>query len=61
VAFIGGAFRSDLLRQHFQALIKNEGNHVQPPLYGPAAGALIEAYRSAGLTVELSNVPEEKT
>jgi N-acetylglucosamine kinase-like BadF-type ATPase len=61
VTFIGGAFRSDLLRQHFQALIKNEGNHVQPPLYGPAAGALIEAYRSAGLTVELSNVPEEKT
>ena len=61
VTFIGGAFRSDLLRQRFQALIENEGDHVRPPRYGPAAGALIEAYRSAGLKVELSNVPEEKT
>jgi N-acetylglucosamine kinase-like BadF-type ATPase len=61
VTYIGGAFRSDLLRQHFRALIENEGDHVQPPRYGPAAGALIEAYRCAGLKVELSNVPEEKT
>jgi hypothetical protein len=31
---------------------------VTPPLYGPAAGALLEAYRLAGLSVELSGLPE---
>ena len=58
---MGGAFRSDLLRQRFQLLIDNDGDRTRPPLYGPAAGALIEAYRSRNLNVELSNVPEEKT
>lgn len=61
VTYMGGAFRSDLLRQRFQLLIDNDGDRTRLPLYGPAAGALIEAYRSRNLNVELSNVPEEKT
>jgi N-acetylglucosamine kinase-like BadF-type ATPase len=61
VAFLGGAFRSDLLLRQFQALIENEGDRVRAPRFGPAAGALIEAYQSTGLKVQLSNVPEEKT
>ena len=28
--------------------------------YGPAAGALLEAYRIAGVACQLKNVPEEK-
>ena len=36
------------------------GNRCQPPVYGPAAGALIEAYRAAGLHPTLSHVPEFK-
>lgn len=61
VVRIGGVFRSELLRERFLFFVGRDGHHVQPPRYGPAAGALIEAYRSAGLAVELSNVPKEKT
>ena len=61
VTYIGGSFRSECLRRRFQALVENVGDRLHPPLYGPAAGALIEAYRNAGVNVELSSVPEEKT
>jgi hypothetical protein len=36
------------------------GDGVGPPIYGPAAGALLEAYRAAGVQCTLSNVPTEK-
>jgi N-acetylglucosamine kinase-like BadF-type ATPase len=59
VAYVGGVYQSELLRERFRALVELEdGNHAGPPVYGPAAGALLEAYRAAGLTVALSNVPE---
>ena len=59
VAHIGGVWRSDLLRERFRALIELRGaSHVSPPIFGPAAGALLEAYRLGGLAVTLSNVPE---
>ena len=62
VAYIGGVFRSRTLLEHFRALVEREaGNHVGPPLYGPAAGALLEAYRAAGIAPRLSNLPEFKT
>jgi hypothetical protein len=38
-----------------------DGNHVSPPAYGPAAGALLEAYQAAGIRCTLSNVPKEKS
>ena len=37
-----------------------EGNRVEEPLFGPAAGALIEAYRAVGLAVSLKDAPVEK-
>ena len=58
---IGGLFRSHLLRERFRAVIEQQGHQVQAAHFGPAAGALIEAYRLAGLKVGLSNVPQEKT
>lgn len=59
VAYTGGAFQSDLLRERFRMLIElTAGNHCGPPEMGPAAGALLEAYRLAHLSVSLSNVPE---
>lgn len=61
IARIGGVFRSELLRDRFRELVEKHGYHVQGARFGPAAGALIEAYRMAGLAVELSNVPREKT
>jgi N-acetylglucosamine kinase-like BadF-type ATPase len=62
VAHIGGMFRSDLLRERFRMLVEmEEGNRCAPPVYGPAAGALLEAYRAVGLRPPLTNVPELKS
>jgi N-acetylglucosamine kinase-like BadF-type ATPase len=61
VAYIGGVFRSRTMLERFTALAGGEtGNRVGPPLYGPAAGALLEAYRAAGVQPALTDVPEEK-
>ena len=57
-AYIGGVFRSAILLDAYRGLLEME---VAPPAYGPAAGALIEAYRAAGLSAPLSNLPEFKT
>jgi N-acetylglucosamine kinase-like BadF-type ATPase len=57
VAYIGGVFRSRIVRETFIALV---GDKVGPPLHGPAAGALLEAYRAAGVRCTLSNAPSEK-
>jgi N-acetylglucosamine kinase-like BadF-type ATPase len=57
-AYIGGVFQSArLLERYRQALAYDEFNQVAPPLHGPAAGALFEAYRLAGLAVILANLP----
>jgi N-acetylglucosamine kinase-like BadF-type ATPase len=54
VAYAGGVFQSPLLRERFRLLVEMEdGNRVAPPQYPPHLGALIEAYRAAGMTVEL--------
>jgi N-acetylglucosamine kinase-like BadF-type ATPase len=61
VSYAGGAFRSDLIREHFHELIEmTENNRFLPPQYGPAAGALLEAYRAVGAVPRLSDVPEQK-
>jgi N-acetylglucosamine kinase-like BadF-type ATPase len=62
LAYIGGVFRSALLLERYQALIELEsGSRATTPVHGPAAGALLEAYRAAGLQPELSNVPDVKS
>ncbi|MCS7027068.1 MAG: ATPase [Bryobacteraceae bacterium] len=59
VAYIGGVWRSGLLRERFRQLVELEpGNVVSAPAYGPAAGALIEAYRADNREVTLKDVPE---
>lgn len=61
VSYVGGVFRSAILCAAFKALIEAEsGNLFQLPAYGPAAGGLIEAYRRAGISPALTNVPPEK-
>lgn len=60
VAYVGGVFRSEILRRRFIELVEQEpGNRCGPPIYSPAAGALLEAYRAAGLRPELTNLPED--
>jgi N-acetylglucosamine kinase-like BadF-type ATPase len=61
VAWTGGAFRSRILLERYRYLVELEdGNHTGPPQFNPAAGALIEAYRAAGLERRLSGVPAVK-
>ena len=60
VSYIGGVFRSERLLGLFRNLVEkaDAGNRVGPPEFGPAAGALLEAYRIAGLRPRLNNLPE---
>ena len=58
VAYVGGVFKSRRLLEAFRAGIAPHS--AIPPMYGPAAGALLEAYREARLTPALSNVPEHE-
>ena len=61
VAYIGGVWRSDMLRERFTALMELTGGvRVTAPLLGPAAGALLDAYRASGRAVALAGVPPEK-
>ncbi len=61
VSYTGGVFLSQVLLERFRILVELEdGNRLIRPRYGPAAGALLEAYRAAGIACELSGVPLEK-
>lgn len=54
VAYIGGVFHSDIVRERFRGLVEHEpGTRSGPPRHGPHAGALLEAYRAAGLNPEI--------
>ena len=61
VAWTGGVFHSRLLLERYRYLVElEEGNRAGPPEYSPAAGALLEAYRAAGLHARLNRVPDVK-
>jgi len=57
-AYVGGVFRSAIVLDEYRRRI---GFECAPPIYGPAAGALLEAYRAAGLAPRLAGLPEFKT
>lgn len=61
VAYIGGVYRSKILLDRFKLLVESEhGNQCGPPIFGPAAGALIDAYRAVGLNPPLSGLPKSE-
>jgi len=61
LAHVGGAFRSEILRSYFCAAADVAGGmRAGPPVHGPAAGALLEAYRAEGLLPHLVDLPEEE-
>jgi N-acetylglucosamine kinase len=61
ISHLGGVFRSAILLDRYRMLMELEdGNRVAAPVYGPAAGALIEAYRIAAVNIQLKDVPSEK-
>ena len=60
VSYTGGVFRSEMLLARFRMLMDlHEGNVVSAPKYGPAAGALLEAYRIAGVKCEIRGDAEQ--
>lgn len=55
VAHIGGVYQSAQIMERFQTLVELDGaTTVGEPLYGPAVGALMEAYRSTALSPPIS-------
>ncbi len=61
VSYTGGVFGCQVVRERFRILVElDDGNRVAPPRYGPAAGALLGAYRAEGVECQLRGVPEEK-
>lgn len=61
VSYIGGVFHSKMVLERFRRLVRAQApNRVLPPALGPAAGALLAAYRAAGITdLKLRNLPPE--
>jgi len=61
VSHIGGVWKSRIVRDRFRRLVEEQGeSRVQAPVLGPAAGALLAAYRNAGrLKIKLRNLPPE--
>ena len=58
VSYIGGVFESEIVRERFRLLVElEEDAQVQPPAFGPAAGALIEAFRLANMSLNPVNTP----
>ena len=54
VAYAGGVFASPILRERFRLLVEMEERNLVIPLrHPPHLGALLEAYRAAGMSVEL--------
>jgi N-acetylglucosamine kinase-like BadF-type ATPase len=50
VAWVGGVFRGAILLERFRLLVGLEDHTVcEPPRHGPAMGALLLAYRAAGI------------
>ncbi len=55
---VGGVFRSARILTRFRTLVEAGGtSRVEAARHGPAAGALLEAYRLRGLHPTLTNVP----
>ncbi len=53
VSWAGGAFRSRILLERFRLLVSIEANNTcEPPKHGPAIGALLLAWRAAGIRAE---------
>jgi N-acetylglucosamine kinase-like BadF-type ATPase len=60
---VGNVYKSQILRERFEMLISFEdANEFREPMFGPASGALIEAWRMAGIEPDTRFLPrEEKT
>jgi N-acetylglucosamine kinase-like BadF-type ATPase len=54
IAYIGGVFENGIVRERFRGLLEaDRGTRCGGPRHGPDEGALLEAYRAAGLNPEI--------
>ena len=61
VSWVGGVFESGLLTEAWRRAVEEDVEaRVSAPSLPPAAGALLEAFRLAGRSVRLSEVPAQK-
>ena len=61
VSYAGGMFRNPRVLTRFRLLVElEEGNQLVAPQFGPAAGALLEAYAIAGVQCSLTGFPSLK-
>ena len=56
----GGVFKSQILLERFKLRVEMSDGSVVAPQHGPAIGALLEAYKSVGVSVVLTNLPEKE-
>jgi N-acetylglucosamine kinase-like BadF-type ATPase len=58
VSWTGGVFNSAMLLERFRSIVAIDGNNdCAAPDHGPAIGALLLAYRTAGVRTKLSSLP----
>lgn len=57
VTYIGGVFESATLLSAFSRHVGEFGCEISTPRFGPAVGALLEAFRLAGKSLPLLDVP----
>jgi len=58
---VGNVYKSEILSTRFEMLVcLEDANHFSQPIFGPASGALIEAWRLAGITPDTSELPKEE-
>jgi N-acetylglucosamine kinase-like BadF-type ATPase len=57
VSYIGGVFHSAAVLERFRTLAEKDHQVAEPPLYGPASGALLEAWRAVGLNPDRGGLP----
>lgn len=61
VSPVGNVYKSEILRDRFEMLVGlNDANQFAEPAYGPASGALIEAWRMASIEPDFSGLPKEE-
>ena len=59
-AYVGGVFESRILLAHYRLLVASTGHLPGPPKLNSAAGALLEAYRAAGVLPDLDKLLSSK-
>ncbi|MDQ6678014.1 MAG: ATPase [Acidobacteriota bacterium] len=55
-SYVGGVFRNGIVRERYRALLELDGCSVHAPLLGPAAGAVLEAYRIGAVFPEIDKL-----